>query len=257
MTRAKKSINLFGNIKSDKNIIQSGTLLEQLKPCFNESWIQEAPILDKAEIETVPKIDRLHNDWQSPININMPSDNNAISFKLTNNQASIIGTIVHHILRQISESNLNDWNKKHLNNQHLYWQKLLKQAGYLNIEQGLKLINKAIILTLKDKQGRWILSPHKEAASELASTTNFNNKIEHYIIDRTFVDKENARWIIDYKTSVPDQESIEIFLNREKEKYSVQLFQYAKAIHALDPTRKIKLGLYFPLFSGWVEIDNN
>ncbi|HBC71629.1 MAG TPA: hypothetical protein DCZ38_02455, partial [Coxiellaceae bacterium] len=109
-------------------------------------------------------------------------------------------------------------------------------------------------LTLKDERGRWILMPHEKAASELAITTKINNKFENYIIDRTFIDENGVRWIIDYKVSQPTTKNIEEFLNQELVKYSEQLKNYAQSMTALEPGKTIKLGLYFPLFSGWVEM---
>ncbi|MBU0744387.1 MAG: PD-(D/E)XK nuclease family protein, partial [Gammaproteobacteria bacterium] len=261
MTRAKKSIHLIGCIKDNKenfirNSILSGTLLEQLKPCFNEDWdikdAQKTGLSDTTK-ELPPKISRLGSDWQLPITLNTPSFNNTPYFELIDNQPSIIGTIIHHCFRQISESKLNDWNENHIINQHPYWRKLLQQLGYLDLEHGLKLINEALTKTLKDERGRWILTQHQDAKSELAITAKINHKFVNYIIDRTFID-DGIRWIIDYKTSRPDEESIQDFQNQEADQYSKQLLQYANAMQSLDPKHKIRLGLYFPLFSGWIEI---
>ena len=247
MTRAKKSVRLLGNMKDNANI-QSGSLLEQLKPRFNENWLTEAPPKKEvlARAEESPKIMRLNKDWRSPITIDLPPTNHTTSWKLTDNQAAIAGTVTHEILCQISKDNLETWTEKHITLQKPYWRKLLQQSGYLNIDHGINLVTKAIMLTLKDQRGRWLLGKHKDAASELAITTKINNKFENYIVDRTFIDENEIRWIIDYKTSEPSQQNID--------EYKSKLHQYKKAMLGFDPARKIKLGLYFPMFSAWIEV---
>jgi len=233
MTRAKTSIHMLGNITDGANI-RSGSLLEQLKPCFNQDWIIEMPTKHEVSILkkeiSEPKISRFTEDWHSPIKINMPETSNAPNWELSNNRSAIIGTVIHYILAQISEDDLESWNANQIAKQNLYWSKLLRQSGYFDIEQGLDLITQAITLTLKDKRGRWILAKHKDRASELAITTKVGNEFINLIIDRTFIDEESVRWIIDYKTSQPDNQNIEEFLLQEKNRYSPQLQQYRKAL---------------------------
>ena len=74
----------------------------------------------------------------------------------------------------------------------------------------------------------------------------------HQVLDRTFVDASGTRWIVDYKLSRHEGAGLDAFLDRERERYAVQLEAYAAAMRALDP-RPIRLGLYFPLFGGWRE----
>ncbi len=68
-------------------------------------------------------------------------------------------------------------------------------------------------------------------------------------MDRVFRTAEDARWIVDYKTSRHEGKDLEGFLDRERERYREQLERYAAAL-AKSPS---KLGLYFPLLKGWRE----
>ncbi|MDR1057213.1 MAG: UvrD-helicase domain-containing protein [Coxiellaceae bacterium] len=255
MTRAKKSIYLTGLIKNTAKInMAPRSLLEQLNPCFTKDWIRKKTARMEATDPRVVKpvkISRFTNDWTLPVTINLPLHNNKCYFALNDNQANIIGTVLHHCLRQISESNLANWNST---NQLPYWRKLLQQSRYIDLETGLKIIHEAITLTLNDAKGRWILSQHQEARNEWAITSKNDNNFEHYIIDRTFIDEKGYRWIIDYKTSKPGSKNIQEFLQIEKIKHTPQLLQYAKIMRAFDPNKPIKLGLYYPRFSGWLEI---
>ena len=75
---------------------------------------------------------------------------------------------------------------------------------------------------------------------------------ERAALDRTFIDRNDVRWIVDYKTDTHEGGDLEEFLGREQERYRKQLEQYAALIKMLDG-REIKLGLYFPLLKGWRE----
>ena len=266
LTRAKKTVHLIGCVKYSKeksNIISEApkdSLLKQLKYCFNENWVideSEKTTTDVSDnkINLPEGLQRLSKDWVMPVAIKTSSAMINPSWQLTDNQAAIVGTAIHYCLRQISESNLEIWTDEHIEVQKPYWYKLLQHLGYIDIDNGIKLISQAIKLTLADKRGQWILAKHKEAASEFAITAKINGKIENFIIDRTFIDNNGMRWIIDYKTSIPNRKNIQEFLSQEQMKYTQQLSYYAQIMHELDPNRLIKLGLYFPLFSGWIEVN--
>ena len=72
------------------------------------------------------------------------------------------------------------------------------------------------------------------------------------VIDRTFVDTDGTRWIVDFKTSAPATASTASFLDAEQARYAMQMERYARLFGRIE-TRPIRLGLYFPVFSGWRE----
>lgn len=135
-------------------------------------------------------------------------------------------------------------------------QKRLLQLGVLerDLKRSLYLVEKAISNTLNDPRGQWILSPsHSEAQNEYPMSVNIENKIVHYIIDRTFIDENGIRWIIDYKNTelLEAEQNFEV---KVKTRYAQQLENYAKVMKLLD-NKPIKLGVYFPLWQGWCEWD--
>jgi ATP-dependent exoDNAse (exonuclease V) beta subunit len=77
-------------------------------------------------------------------------------------------------------------------------------------------------------------------------------RIVNIIVDRTFVDQDGVRWIVDYKTSSHEGADIEGFLDLQKDRYRQQLEKYAALFKNLEH-RPIRLGLYFPLLNGWRE----
>ena len=70
------------------------------------------------------------------------------------------------------------------------------------------------------------------------------------VIDRTFVDEQGVRWIVDYKSSSHEGADLDGFLASEQERYRPQLERYAALMRHLGP-EPIRLGLYFPLLSAW------
>jgi ATP-dependent exoDNAse (exonuclease V) beta subunit len=73
-------------------------------------------------------------------------------------------------------------------------------------------------------------------------------------IDRTFVDGEGVRWIVDWKTSSHEGGDREAFLDNELARYRGQLERYARVMKVFDPDRPLRVGLYFPLLDAWREL---
>jgi hypothetical protein len=106
---------------------------------------------------------------------------------------------------------------------------------------------------LNDPRGQWIFAQdQRDVKNEFPITTVSEEQIHHYVIDRTFIDKQDVRWIIDFKTAIPKGVGTERFLQDQQQLYQSQLTSYAEALRSIE-TRTICLGLYFPLFSGWCE----
>jgi len=105
-------------------------------------------------------------------------------------------------------------------------------------------------LTLTCETGRWILAAKVDAKNELAISRFEAGEVKNYVIDRTFLDdREEVRWVIDYKTSEPlDGESSVDFTARESEAYRDQLQNYAELVSGLrwEHDVPIKTALYFP-----------
>jgi ATP-dependent exoDNAse (exonuclease V) beta subunit len=74
------------------------------------------------------------------------------------------------------------------------------------------------------------------------------------VIDRTFVDAEGIRWIIDYKSSAHEGGGLEDFIDSEVERYAPQLANYRNAMQLLEPERTVRTALYFPLLGVFREV---
>ena len=108
---------------------------------------------------------------------------------------------------------------------------------------------------LSDKVGQWILGDHKEARCEYSLTQIINNTYQSKVIDRTFIDKNNVRWIIDYKTGNHTGADLKTFFFNEKDRYRKQLEQYENIFKLSEETRKIKKALYYPMHKEFLEIE--
>jgi ATP-dependent exoDNAse (exonuclease V) beta subunit len=103
----------------------------------------------------------------------------------------------------------------------------------------------ALVAALEDPHGRWVLTQHDDARSELRVTVRSELGLEHLRLDRTFV-ANGRRWIVDFKTGEHEGGDLEAFLVSEVERYRPQLERYARAVAAFD-SRPIEIALYFPL----------
>jgi len=124
-------------------------------------------------------------------------------------------------------------------------------VGSEQLDAAASRVESALQNVLADERGRWMLSAeHQQQTSEYALTALHGGKMVNIAMDRTFVDSDGVRWIIDYKTGGHEGGGLKEFLNREQERYRPQLERYAAIFQKMEQ-RPIRLGLYFPLLSEW------
>jgi len=120
-------------------------------------------------------------------------------------------------------------------------------------EQAVELVATAVGRTLDDERGRWLLdAAHRAQATSLAVIGRVDGEFARVVVDRTFVDRDGTRWIVDYKTSTHEGAGLEAFLDGERERYRAQLERCASLVQRLGP-EPVRLGIYFPLLGGWRE----
>jgi ATP-dependent exoDNAse (exonuclease V) beta subunit len=132
----------------------------------------------------------------------------------------------------------------------------LARLGVPAAEQAraVELVVSALARTLADDRGRWILDPaHRAAHAELALTGVSGGRLRSIVIDRSFVDADGTRWVIDYKTSRHEGGGVEAFLDAEVERYRGQLAGYVDLLRRLGP-EPVRAGLYFPLLGAFREV---
>ncbi len=273
-TRTKKRLHLLAQVeKASSGELKKpskGSLLEALSPSV-QPW--PADIVDQVEggvdslknnVQLETYLYRLPNNWQyqSDILPKIPTTDvvthsqdeaQHLDFMWAGDIARHVGVVVHRQMQRIADGKKYQWDKERIKLQRAFYKQQLSLEGVSSVEldTACDRVVSALCRTLEDEQGRWILSDkHRQACSELALTGLFNGQIVSIVIDRTFVDLDGIRWIIDYKTGIHKGTGRDAFLEKEYERYKSQLERYAVLMNALEE-RPIMLGLYFPLMGVW------
>ncbi|MEA3196265.1 MAG: hypothetical protein QOF32_317 [Gammaproteobacteria bacterium] len=126
------------------------------------------------------------------------------------------------------------------------------------VQEAASRVVEALIAVQRDPRGLWILRQAHEDVREYALSGYLQDaggrqgEVTRVVFDRSFVDEQGVRWVIDYKTSQHIGGGLEEFLDREVERYRPQLQRYAMLAKKLGP-QPVRLGLYFPLMRAWRE----
>jgi len=180
----------------------------------------------------------------------LPRD--ALPFDWARETAKHSGTVAHRLLAQIGREGLAAWSAARIASLRPRIRAELAAEGVDDAELAgaAQTVATALARLLADERGRWLFAPeHAEARSEWALAGTEGNAIAHVVIDRTFV-AGGVRWIVDFKTGTHEGADVGVFLDREVERYRSQLERYARFVAALD-SRPIRLGIYYPLLTGW------
>ncbi len=266
-TRAKKRLHLCFEIKRDKNdewaAPRTGSLLERAWAVLQ----MQAPALPGGEGTAAtreewvqPWISRLVGARSSappaiaisqPAETTRDADEHEVTYEWASTDAMRVGSVVHRCLQYLTEQQLRDWDNTPV------IARMLAEEGVAerDLPETTAKVLQAVQGTLADDTGRWLLSAHANDACEFAVTVLKDGAIERLVIDRTFVDEHDVRWIVDYKTSQHEGGDLPGFIARELERYAEQLAGYRTAMRALEPDREIRTALYFPLLGVFCEYD--
>ena len=283
-TRAKSQLHLIAPAKTRTNgELRTPIKASLLHPIWHLAEPQCAEILDTHISDTEPGTEdlfldthnsddpsvpppdlmRLSADWQMPeptafqwpeAHKPMPVEPTPIEFLWAGSTARDVGTVLHLQLQRLASGT--PTNRGNFVTAELgpIVERQLRNLGVPNAE--LAATREKVLLGLEnthaDARGQWILDTHKEARSEWAITAPTDVGVQKVVIDRTFVDEEGVRWIIDFKTGDHRGGQVEAFLDQEQERYRDQLDRYADIIRRIDD-RPVRVGLYFPLLKGWRE----
>lgn len=109
---------------------------------------------------------------------------------------------------------------------------------------------------LKDPGCGWVFDTAlKDSQAELVISSCTADTLGFHVVDRTFIDHEGCRWVIDYKTSLPaGGESLADFIARMKTLHAAQLRRYRR-LFALMENRRVRTALLLCAVPSLVEID--
>ncbi|HEY1205428.1 MAG: UvrD-helicase domain-containing protein [Bryobacteraceae bacterium] len=265
-TRAVRQLHLLGSAARTDHGLKAGGLLTHL-------WKAQAVQGDFARAERalppptqrgaaaarIPPapLRRLPSGWSLPApppsvraetGAELPAEESP-TFEWVGDTLRHIGTVVHQLFAQIARDGSAAWDRGPA------IETALRTLGVpaSEIAGAAATVRRALAATLANERGRWILDKaHTEAHSEFPLIGLVDGHLRSVRVDRTFVDAEGVRWIVDFKTSEHAGGDLEGFLDAQREKYRSQMAAYRALFSRMDP-RPIRMGLYFPLFAGWRE----
>ena len=166
-----------------------------------------------------------------------------------------IGKLVHESLQNYLTNN-RLMNSDNIAGLRKYWNRRLQLFSFEpgEISSALTKIELSLKNTLESEELRWVFdNDHEQSAAELALQNHSNGFVHTHIVDRTFIDKEGIRWIIDYKSSAPlADQSMETFIEEQLTLYAEQLSRY-RSLFAKEANRGIKSALLFTSIGRLVE----
>jgi ATP-dependent exoDNAse (exonuclease V) beta subunit len=274
-TRAERWLHLFGSCRIKEHDGLAGIVRPSASVALGMLWPVVEPefVRRRAEIGAVagesapiiardPLLRRLPVGWQAPLprapRLQSTSTAGAaapaVEFDWATETARHVGTVVHRELQRLARDGVAATSGDSMARRR--FDDELAELG-VPAERRMEAVDRivtAVRRTLADQRGRWLLdASHASAASELALTGRIGGEIVQAVIDRTFVDADGTRWIVDYKTSSHEGADLEGFLDSEQERYRPQLERYGTLMRRLGP-EPVRLALYFPLLSAWREL---
>ena len=280
-TRARHRLHLCGDVR----IADDGDGALELKPPAEKALLHQLwPLVAPAYFEAAqriagspaalprngggggpPAIDqalqRLAAGWQLPapprgVEWNPPRDpahvQAEVEFSWVGETARHVGSVVHRWLQRIADDELKGWHVERVAALREVFRRELMARGVADndLDGAEERVIAALTHAVTQQRGRWLLGAQREARNELRITAVLDGERVNLVIDRTFLDADGKRWVVDYKTSSHEGADTDAFLDRERDRYQKQLARYAVAMGDAAGTR---LGLYFPLLAGWRE----
>ena len=287
-TRARKTLYLSAapKAKADGAIQpKAGTLLACLWPVLGASFKidggagidasatigaragVETPAGPPHEVAAQTNVDfkRLRKDWFPPTLAPAATDMTRLpigrqsleppEFSWVGETSRHIGTVVHAGLESFATSTALPSRDRIQTDRNNYRQQLLRHGvPERDLARATDLVVEALTRTVEDVRGRWIFAhDHREAHSELALTGIAGGRLTGVVIDRSFIDQEGTRWVIDFKTSRHEGGGLEAFLEQEMVRYRPQLETYVALARGLG-TNPVRAALYFPLLGAFREL---
>jgi len=265
-TRARKTLHLFFELRrstaGDVLAPRKGSLLSRLWPVIapgyavfiappgteesREEWIQPKIFRLPVDAQLVPAPPRVPNTRT----MLGPLVESPLTFDWAGSDAMRIGSVVHRCLQFIAERQ----STRGCDEESIRSMLVEEGVAHAEIDNAVAKVNKALELTLADPRGQWLLAPHQNSVCEYSLTVIENDDSQRLILDRSFICEDGDRWIIDYKSSTHEGSDLAGFVQSELLRYREQLLNYRNAMRRLEPTRPIRVALYFPLLQTFSEL---
>ncbi len=277
-TRARSRLLLStGDVLRQDGEPRAGSLLGMLWPALSESVdARTADALPLTTAEGGQQV-RIKAEWETRVGGYAEADLEVMtvssvrpsrrvdkpeSYAMTTAPTSLaVGTVVHGLLERIAHDGLAAWSASGLgqSQEQDRIRRRLRAEGVPveQLDDAVAEVTRAVVNTLEDDDGRWILDDARENAHSEWRLTSYEKAgggeivVSNASIDRSFLDESGRRWIVDYKTDRPQEgQDAETFLDERFTHHRPQLEDYARMVAAsgTDPDgTEIRIALYFPL----------
>ena len=275
VTRAERRVHLLGKARFTRNrdgIAQlanprSGSLLAllwelpEVRSAFEALPLPDADEESAAATPLEQQLRRVAGDWSPPPLPTGPSlamkgrataSEQQVVYEWAGDRVRHTGTLVHRILERIARDGIAAWPVERI--ESLPLQQRLRAMGLPEEEcaEAADDAMQAITQALSSQTGLWLLDAHDDARCEWSLGGVDEGELVSLSIDRSFVDGDGVRWIIDYKTSTHEGGDTESFLANQRERYRAQLERYARVVGRLED-RPQRVALYFPLQDAFID----
>lgn len=178
-------------------------------------------------------------------------ESDALEFDWVRTTSRLTGIVIHQSLQEIELQGWAEWCKSpFIDRDRLLWRNRLVQHGVTGdlLEQAVANVELALGNTRSDNNAAWIFSDsHTERRTEWPLTGVVHGKVRHVVLDRSFIDQDGVRWIVDFKSSRHDnREDLQAFLEQERQRYRPTMDTYAAIVRDLEQC-EVRTALYYPL----------
>jgi len=205
-------------------------------------------------VKTLKQLDDTELNYLTKLN-QYTDSTDQYSDEQESNLTARIGEIIHQELEDYANNEGKSSYLKLLQTKKAYWSLQLRNAtdSKQELSNSLEMISESIHRTLEDEDLNWIFDDNQEKSqSELSISSLHKGIIQNHLIDRTFIDKENVRWIIDYKSGKPNGDESE-FIENQTKRHEAQLRRYKRLFEEME-CRATKMALLFTAIPKLVEI---
>ena len=168
-----------------------------------------------------------------------------------------IGNLIHEAL-QASLTNKNLLSDDSIDLQRQRWQQHLLRYGFDldKAHHAVAYIEDSLRKTLSNQELLWIFDHSQEkSVAEYELQSKNGDVVQNHIIDRSFLDSEDIRWIIDYKSAKkPDSIPEEEFIAGQLNLYRPQLKRYHELFKE-EKNKGVKTALLFTSIARLVEVE--
>jgi ATP-dependent exoDNAse (exonuclease V) beta subunit len=277
-TRAKWQLRLTATLKAEESAEpaeeaaargpwspRAGSLLSVLWPVVGPEFAVTERASSQAQGAGAPRggpLWRVPRDWIPSLDLGPiapPATLRAETplFDWAGETARRVGTLVH---AELQAMDLASSDEQAIRARDPHFRRWLALHGVPadRLPEAASRVVEALVAVHRDPRGRWILQKTREDVREYAlsgyvqGAGRRQGEVARVVFDRSFVDDQGVRWVIDYKTSQHTGGGLEEFLDREVERYRSQLQRYGTLAKRLGP-EPVRLGLYFPLMRAWRE----